>query len=242
MNYHKNICVGEGGLLFTNNRDIYERAWSVSEPAFQEPHTLGSVTKSPEMRTFFSQWSTDHFVHTTCRGSELAGALALVQLPKLDPQLNHTRQLRKQFIQLISEVPPKHFHLQPVGDEEGDCGINVAIILHASVDVALFLRALKAEQVALRPIFTLQDRDNRVYYWWDSIIQMKGMSSAGYPWKDPSNISQDASARPSYSLDMCSSSLDIVKRTICFSFAIRMNEEHVRLMAAALKAVDQGLP
>lgn len=46
LNYHKNICVGEGGLIFTNSRKIYERCWSASEPAFQEPHTLGSIEKA----------------------------------------------------------------------------------------------------------------------------------------------------------------------------------------------------
>ena len=35
LNYHKNICVGEGGLVITNSRKIYERSWSASEPAFQ---------------------------------------------------------------------------------------------------------------------------------------------------------------------------------------------------------------
>lgn len=237
MNYHKNVCVGEGGLLFTNLRSVYERAWSTSEPAFQEPHTLGSVTKSPATRDFFAQWSTDHFVHSTCRASELAGALGLAQLPKLDPQLQHTRQLRHLFIKLITERPPKHYQLQPVGDEEGDCGINVAIILHPDVPVDVFVAGLKAAQISLRPIFSLTDRDNRVYYWWDSIIQRKGMSRAGYPWKDSANAPSH-----SYALDMCFSSLNILKRTLCFSFASRMNEEHVGLMAKALRLVDRYLP
>lgn len=227
MNHFKNICVGEAGLVYTNSRRVFEGSWSSTEPGFQEPHLLPSMQRFPETKQFYQAWETDHFVHTTARASEMMGAIGLVQIDKMDPQLDATRALKRSF---LAKIQPSPFYtLQHVDDPAGDCGISCTLILSNTADVPRFLSLLASAQVNTRTIFSTNMRDSSIYYWWDSILQKKSHHPTGYPWRDPAY-----KGGAEYSKDMCAKSLDILSRSVMFSFSIKMTEEHIAHMAAAV--------
>jgi 8-amino-3,8-dideoxy-alpha-D-manno-octulosonate transaminase len=192
------------------------------------------MQRFPETKEFFKAWETDHFVHTTARASEMMGAVGLVQLDKMDPQLDMTRALKKQFLSKLVSSPL--FSLQHVDDPEGDCGISVTLILTNADHVPRFLSLISSSQIMARPIFAPKIRDSSVYYWWDSILEKKSHHPTGYPWKDPAY-----KGSVEYSKDMCSKSLDILGRAITLSFSIKMTAEHVDYMVDAVNKAFQTL-
>ena len=128
MNYYKVITTGEGGLIYTNDYDIYEKASFASDPAM--PMWMSD-----------SEWKTPPFSRQCYRPSEIMGAIARVQLSKISGILSHTRKLKKAFISELAE--PKGYQRQHVDDPGGECGVSAAIIVR---DAELAKRYTKALQ------------------------------------------------------------------------------------------------
>ena len=83
LNYAKTISSGEGGLLFTNDRDVYERA---------------SFRADPGMRMWQKEgWQNEAFPGETYRPSVVLGAIARVQLGKLGMIVEHQRAMQSAF-------------------------------------------------------------------------------------------------------------------------------------------------
>ena len=80
LNYYKIITAGEGGLIYTNEYDIYEKSCYASDPA-------------TPMWTQDVDWQTPPFSRQCYRPSEVLGAIARVQLTKIGDILGHTRKL-----------------------------------------------------------------------------------------------------------------------------------------------------
>jgi hypothetical protein len=78
--------------------------------------------------------------------------------------------------------------------------------------------------------------DRHIYSYWEAIIQKHSPTAAGYPWNDPS-YHGDAQ----YSLDMCPQTLDILARSMRFTFNINLNAEHVEKVAQVMNYADQNL-
>src|SRR5262249_4862004 len=76
LNYFKVLTSGEGGLVFTNDYDTYERACFASDPG------LPMWMKDSEEQT---EWHTPPFSGQCYRPSELLAALAPGQLGQLEP-------------------------------------------------------------------------------------------------------------------------------------------------------------
>ena len=71
--------------MFTNDYDVYERAAFASDPAM--PMWMSD-----------KEWQNPPFSRQCYRPSEVMGAIARVQLSKLENILSHTRRLKKAFL------------------------------------------------------------------------------------------------------------------------------------------------
>ena len=107
MNYYKTISTGEAGLLYTNDRDIYERACFAMDPG------LPMWTKAQNV-----EWHNEPFPRQTYRPSVVLGAMARVQLGKIEQILSHQRALKSAFLGELDEA--KGYVLQRVDDPSGD--------------------------------------------------------------------------------------------------------------------------
>ena len=88
LNYYKTISSGEGGLVYTNDRDIYERACFAADPG------LPMWTAREDV-----EWRNEPFPRQTYRPSEVLAVIARVQLSKLDDILEHQRSLKRAFLE-----------------------------------------------------------------------------------------------------------------------------------------------
>ena len=223
LNYYKTISSGEGGMVFTNDRDIYERACFAADPG------LPLWTKSEGV-----EWHNQAFPRQTYRPSEVLAAMGRVQLGKIEDILGHQRALKKAFLDGLDEA--KGYRLQHVDDPSGDTGVSASIIVQDKELALAYEHALTAEGAVVGTIYNDGFPDRHIYSYWDSILEKSSPHPSGYPWKDPSY-----KGNVEYSIDMCPQTLSILGRAVRFDFNMNMTEDHARQMAAALNKVDAAL-
>lgn len=224
LNYYKTISAGEGGLIYTNDRDIYERAALASDPG------LPMWTKDDDE----DAWRNDPFPRQTYRPSELQAVVCRVQLGKIEDILSHQRSLKRAFLDALDES--KGYAFQFVDDPEGDTGVSASIIVHDKELARGYALALQAEGVEVATIYNDGFPDRHIYSYWDGILEKRSPHPTGYPWKDPAY-----KGNVEYSVDMCPNTLDLLGRSVRFDFNMNQTEEHARLMAKALNKVDMSL-
>lgn len=225
LNFFKVISAGEGGLLFTDDYRVYERACFASDPA------LPMWMKDSIPR---EGWVTEPFSYQCYRPSELLGAVARVQLSRLDAILQHTRSLKRAFLEALEE--PRGYILQHVDDPEGDCGISAAILVHDAALASRYAEALTAEGLPCGTAHNEGFPDRHIYRYWDSILRKNAHHPNASPWTHPAYRGS-----VEYSADMCPRTLDLLSRAIRFGFNMRMQPEHARQMARAVNKVDRAL-
>ncbi len=224
LNYYTTISSGEGGLVYTNDRDVYERACFTADPG------LPMWTKSDAS----VEWQNESFPRQTYRPSEVLASMARVQLGKIGDILSHQRALKAAFLRELDESGS--YSLQHVDDPDGDTGVSASVIVHDK-DLAIgYEHALKAEGVGVGTIYNDGFPDRHIYSYWDTILAKRSPHPSGYPWNDPSYKGD-----VEYSEDMCPQTLDILGRSLRFDFNMNMTEEHARSMARALNKVDGAL-
>ena len=223
LNYYKTISSGEGGLMYTNDRDIYERASLASDPG------LPMWTKSEGV-----EWHNDPTPRQTYRPSVILAAIAQVQLGKLEAILDHQRNLKRAFLDGLDEA--KGYRLQYVEDPDGDTGVSASIVVQDPELARGYAHALQAEGVEAASIYNDGFPDRHIYSYWEGILEKRSPHPSGYPWKDPSY-----KGNVEYSKDMCPQTLSILGRSLRFDFNMKMDPEHARQMAEALNKVDAAL-
>ena len=223
LNYYKTISTGEGGLTYTNDRDIYERARLVADPG------LPMWTRSREV-----EWQNEPFPRQGYRPSEVLATIGRVQLGKIDQILSHQRSLKRAFSETLEEA--KGYHMQYVDDPSGDTGVSASVIIQDKELARGYALALEAEGVGVSSMYNEGIPDRHIYSNWDGILEKHSPHPTGYPWKDP-----NYKGSVEYSKDMCPQTLSILGRSLRFDFNMNMSEEDARLMATALNKVDAAL-
>lgn len=221
LNYFKTISTGEGGLLYTNDRDIWERAALASDPGLP-------LWEGPEA------WRNDAIPRATNRPSEILAAIALVQLGRLEQILAHQRSLRRALLGALE--PPRGYVLQHLDDPDGDTGGSVAVIVRNQERAQAYARALSAEGVEAATTFNQGFPDRHIYAHWGSILEKRSPHRLGYPWGDP-----NYRGSVHYSRDMCPTTLDLLSRCIRFDLHMNLERDHAVLIAKALNKVDAAL-
>jgi dTDP-4-amino-4,6-dideoxygalactose transaminase len=236
LNYFKVLTCGEGGLVFTNDYDTYERACFASDPA------LPMWMKDSDGQT---GWHTPPFSAHCYRPSEMLAAMARVQLGKMETMLGHTRRLKAAFLdELAQSGGGRGYRLQHVDDPAGDCGISAAVLCTDAETARRYAQALGAEGLPCGTAHNAGFPDRHIYRYWDSILDQRSPHPSGYPWRDPA-YTQPRGDQPagavSYDREMCPRSLDLLGRALRFGFNLGMTEEHARLMGRAINKVDAAL-
>jgi len=225
LNYFKILTTGEGGIVFSDDYRVYERACFASDPG------MPMWMKETIAR---EGWETRPFSGECYRPSELLGALGCVQLGKLEQILAHTRRLKGAFLEALDA--PRGYRLQHVDDPEGDCGVSAALIVNTEESARRYAEALGAEGLSCGTAHNEGFPDRHIYRYWDSILGKNSHHPLASPWTHPAY-----KGRAEYSQDMCPRTLSILNRALRLAFNMGMTEEHARQMAGAVNKVDSAL-
>lgn len=168
FDYVKTITTGEGGLIATNDKNLYLRAeWYHDHGHDHNP----LVTRAMEGRTILG---------FNYRMSDLQGALGLAQLSKLDRIIALQRKNRDMIKEALKEVPGLQF--RTMADEEGDTATFLGFNFPDEKTTMSFQKALST-----RGVDTVCFKNNLWHYVpnWEHFLAKSTASSKKYPFKDP---------------------------------------------------------
>jgi 8-amino-3,8-dideoxy-alpha-D-manno-octulosonate transaminase len=162
----KNITTGEGGLVTSNDEDLYVRAARYQDQGGQFVTSKGSERGGE---------SIEPFVGENLRMTELAGAIALAQLKKLPDLLERQRANQQRVIAAIADIPGITLRRQP--DAKGDGGSSVNLFLPDKDTAKRFVKAMLAEGIPTGQLYA-----GRPVYLTPSIMAKRTASGKGGPW------------------------------------------------------------
>ncbi len=199
LNTYKVIGSGEGGLVMTDDEWLYTRAQSYHDSAAcWRPDRFAKERRPGEL-----------FCGENYRMNELAGAVAVAQIRKLDWINERTRETYNLLKESIT-LPSCARWVEP-NDPEGVCGYTLGMLFEKSEQTVKAIRAdiglggMAAE--ATRGV-----RDWHVYWNWEHILEKKTVTAEGCPFTCP-----HAGRLPEYSVDMCPRTKDIMMRLAVIS-------------------------
>jgi dTDP-4-amino-4,6-dideoxygalactose transaminase len=132
LNIFKTINSGDGGLVVTNDKVLYETAFSVHDQG-HKPMRFGVEV------------GTRKVLGLNFRMNEITAAVGLAQLSKIDRIVDTLRQKRKKLKSLISEA--EGFKFRTLFDPEGDCATVCTVIFDTKEQAVKVSRALGSKTV-----------------------------------------------------------------------------------------------
>ena len=226
--YHKIITAGEGGMVTTNDQLLYDRA--------QEYHDTAACWRpgGPEKRFSSARYRGELFPGVNFRMPELIGAVARVQLKRLDGLIEKMRKNKARIKEAISNI--KGIEFRRLNDPEGDTAICLVFFLPTADLAEKFARALKAEGVEANSIYNKGVPDWHIYAHWEMILNKWTATPEGCPYTCPYYKGPE----PRYTPDMCPRTLDLLGRSIHIDIPPQLSEEDCNLIAEAINKVARA--
>jgi len=120
FNVYKTITSGDGGMVVTDDEEVYRRAFAFHDQGHSPLRTGVEVGERP-------------FFGLDFRYTELQAAVLIAQFRKLPGLLERLRTNKKRYKELISDLPGLEF--REITDEQGECATMLTVIL-PSAEVA----------------------------------------------------------------------------------------------------------
>lgn len=139
LQVNKTISAGEGGMVYTNDAVLFERA-----VRFHDVGTLRQVHQD-----WIGQSKLEGVPGSNFRMTEFTGAVLLSQVRKLDRIVGDIRAVAGRVYQGIADLPGLKTRLLP--DPAGELGVGVYLDLGTKEARELFLKAMRAENVPASP-------------------------------------------------------------------------------------------
>jgi 8-amino-3,8-dideoxy-alpha-D-manno-octulosonate transaminase len=220
LQFNKIITSGEGGMVITNDLQTYQKAVMFHD-------VIGGLRNQiPENQIFPG---------VNFRMPELLGAVALVQLHRLDSLLAAMR-IRKQMLMdhLSPVLKRKGIFQRTINDAAGDAAICLILYLPEASLTQPVARALEAEGLPIWVLYSPEAVDYHVYAHWSPILGQHTWTPNGGPWKThPRKIA--------YSTDMCPRTLDFLSRAIHLDISPNLENNNLEEIAEAVYKVVNSL-
>ena len=127
LNVFKTITAGDGGVVVTDDADLYERAFAMHDQGHKPLRTGVEVGSRGILGLNF-------------RVNELVGALGLAQLRKMDRILATLRDKKRKLKERISGID--EFRFRRLNDPQGECATLCTVIFESAEEAARVSRAL----------------------------------------------------------------------------------------------------
>jgi 8-amino-3,8-dideoxy-alpha-D-manno-octulosonate transaminase len=214
LQFNKILTAGEGGMVATGDRVLHERALMYHDVAASQRSDL-----DPEQT----------FVGITCRMSELQGAVARVQLERLDGILATMRARKRAIKAGVADLARDHeVAFRRLNDEAGDAAIALIMYLPNAAQARYAAEALTAEGVRGTNLFRRDRRDYHIAYHWAPILDRRSWSARS-AWDDHPAVRNDPETWPE--------SLDLLERSVQVDVSPELTEEQAEEVTTALRKV-----
>jgi 8-amino-3,8-dideoxy-alpha-D-manno-octulosonate transaminase len=203
LQFNKIITTGEGGAMITDRRDLLDLAIDVHDCA-------GSVRRGAGLPRF-PGWNF--------RASEIQGAVARVQLTRLDGLLERMRAAQAIVAERMAALP--ELKVRRANDDGGDAGICLVAFAETAALAAEAVEALRAEGVLAMRIYDPSYVDLHVYPYWKPVHE--AIAAAGLPAPE------------------CPRTLELLERSIHVDLSPLNDERDLDEIAFAFEKVAAGV-
>jgi dTDP-4-amino-4,6-dideoxygalactose transaminase len=216
LQFNKIITSGEGGMVVTDDDALHKRIILYHDVA------AGPRNDIPR---------EDTLPGVNLRMSELQGAVALVQLGRLDGLLAEMRSAKARIKAGIADTVERNgFAFRTINDPDGEAAVALVVYL-STVDQAHFAaKALDAEGVHANVLFDPDSPDFHIAYHWTPILQQRTWSDNGGPWRWHEGALD-------YRPDACPRSLDLLGRALHIDISPDLTDQQVEELTEALDKV-----
>lgn len=212
LQMNKMLTTGEGGAVVTDNDSLYERAVRY--------HDQGQLRCDPSR----SADPALTFPGQNYRMSEITGAVANMQLERLDFIINGMKKIKKTLKEGLKDIPG--FTFRRIIDEDGDVGASLIMYAPDSEKALEFIKAMNAENIGF-----FQSYGGKPVYMNPQIFTKNTVEGKGFPYNqfDEEIV---------YTEDMCPVACDLAKRMVCLSISPVYTDKDVEDVILAAKKVS----
>ena len=211
----KTITTGEGGMIITDDEDIYIRASEYHDHGHDHNPNVG---RGLEKR---------NFIGFNYRMMELQGALGLAQLRKLDNIiLKRQRENKARIKEALLNIDQITFRNIP--DPAGDTATFLIFFLPTADKAKKFNKVMAAE--GFGAVYWYEN-DWHYYERWEHLLEGKSFINSGYPFKNPSG-----ETRCKYDKSSLPKTAGLLSRALTISININMEKQIPGIIKAIEKA------
>jgi dTDP-4-amino-4,6-dideoxygalactose transaminase len=216
LQFNKIITSGEGGMVATNDEEVWQRALMYHD-------IIGPTRRGVP--------SDQLLCGTNYRMPELLGAVALVQLRRLDALLAAMRERKRMIKAGMADVAQrKGITFREEVDENGDTAICTVFFVDSPATASRVADALQAENIGAGTLYHPDEMDYHVYAHWLPIMEQRTWTPNGGPWRN-------AHRKIEYHKEMCPRSLDLLGRAVHLNVSPLLTNEDVEETIEGLNRV-----
>ncbi len=220
LQLEKNITAGEGGVVVTSDERLFQRAARYQDQGGQFFTSHGGG-RGEEL--------AEPFVGENLRMTELAAAIAGVQLTKLDGLLAAMRHNHTRILAAVGDVDG--LERRRVPDPAGDGGSSVTWFAPSPDIATRFVAALRAERIPSAQMY-----NGLPVYATPAILERRTASGKGGPW----NCAEHP-ARVEYRMGMCPRTEDLAARSVTVGVGPAYTDDDCDDVAAGILKVAAAL-
>jgi dTDP-4-amino-4,6-dideoxygalactose transaminase len=194
FNEFKTITCGDGGLVTTDDTELYERAFAMHDQG-HAPYRLES------------RYAPRPFLGLNFRTTELSSAVLLAQLRKTDAILAHLRANKAIVKSVLADVPGLEF--RTLTDPHGDIATHLVVVF----PTAHIARAVATDLGSCQ----LSESGWHVYSHMNHLLEQRTVSGKGCPF----HCGHTDHARGDYRVGMLPQSDDVLARSISIGIGVR---------------------
>lgn len=210
----KTMTTGEGGMIITDDENLW-RVMSEYQDHGHD-HVVNPGGRGGEGRSF---------IGFNYRMMELQGAMGIAQLAKLDAMITAQKKNKAILKEAASAIPG--VSMRRLIDEEGDSATFFSFILE-SAEQCSRVNTLLGENGA--GAINWGENTWHFYPKWEHIFNESTVARTGFPFKN-----SHGKRRVIYDPKNLPASAEIISRTLTYQVPIKMSEERLQEMTAALK-------
>ncbi len=220
LQFNKIITSGEGGMVLTDDEDIYQRALMYHD-------VIGGLRNNLPAESIL--WGVNF------RMPELLAAVALAQLDKLDPLLTTMRAYKAVLQAAVRPVAEAQgVTLQQIPDPQGDASIAFIFFARSAQHAKALAGVISEGNVEAYTLYDPAEVDYHVYTHWTPIVNKRAWNAANQPWA--------SAPRPvDYSPEACPRTLDLLSRAVHIDVNPLYSPAEIELAAEVIETALQSV-
>ncbi len=217
FDHYKTITTGEGGMILTDDPNLYHRAEWYHDHGHDH---LSTVHRALDGRTILG---------FNYRMNEFQGAIGLAQLRKLNRVLAAQRKNKAAIEAMLAPIPGLKFREVP--DPKGDSATHLAFNLPTEAQTKAFKKALASEGIG-----TTCFKDNFWHYVpnWEHFLA-KSTAQTKSPFNDPRN------RKVTYSRKAIPRAEDLLGRTLIMGINVKMPAAQRKALKKGIEKAAKAL-